>query len=315
MEQVFLGEYVRQRREDLGLTQAQLCEGICEPITISRLENGRQVPSYTRIKALLQRLGLPGSRYFALLSKNEEKIESLKKEIQSDIICFGRAANEDRPHIREQALQKLEELEQLAESDDRIIRQYILSSKASLGKLDGPYDFEEQLDMLLEAIRLTVPRFDLEEINLDRYSIAETTVINQIARCYSHMGQKAKAIDIYRQLLKYIEKNDQGLPKYANHFCLIAHNYAINLGLEKRYQECVEIAEQGRQVCVRYGDYQFLPGFLAILAECHYFMGEKLQSARRYMGACYIYDSIGEEHNLRIIQQEMKDRLNLDMPC
>ena len=36
MEQVFLGDYVRQRREDLGLTQGQLCEGICEPITISR---------------------------------------------------------------------------------------------------------------------------------------------------------------------------------------------------------------------------------------------------------------------------------------
>ena len=280
MEQVFLGEYVRQRREDLGLTQAQLCEGICEPITISRLENGKQVPSYTRIKALLQRLGLPGSRYFALLSRNEENIELLQKELRSDVICFERATAEERPHIREQALAKLEELEQLAESDDRIIQQYILSTRVSLGKPDGAYNFENQLDMLLEAIRLTVPRFDLEEINLGRYSMAETTIINQIARCYSHMGQKTKAIDIYRQLLKYIDKNDQDLPKYANHFCLIAPNYAINLGLEKRFQECVEIAERGRQVCVRYGDYQFLPGFLAILAECHYFMNEKRPSVR-----------------------------------
>ena len=168
--------------------------------------------------------------------------------------------------------------------------------------------------MLMEAIRLTVPRFDLEEIKLGRYSMAETTVINQIARCYAHMGQKTKAIDIYCQLLKYIEKNDQELPKYAGHFCLVAHNYAIDLGLEKRYRECVEIAEQGRQVCVRYGDYQFLPGFLAILAECHYFMNEKAQSAKRYMEACYIYEAIGDEHNLHIIQQEMKDRLGLDMP-
>lgn len=315
MEQVFLGEYLRQRREDLGLTQAQLCEGICEPITVSRLENGKQVPSYTRIKALLQRLGLPGSRYFALLSRNEENIELLQKELRSDVICFERATAEERPHIREQALAKLEELEQLAEPDDRIIQQYILSTRVSLGKPDGAYNFEDQLDMLLEAIRLTVPRFDLEEINLGRYSMAETTIINQIARCYSHMGQKTKAIDIYRQLLKYIDKNDRNLPKYANHFCLIAHNYAINLSLEKRYQECVEIADRGRQVCVRYGDYQFLPGFLAILAECHYFMDEKTQSAKRYMEACYIYEAIGEEYNLRIIQQEMKDRLNLDMPC
>lgn len=314
MEQVFLGDYVRQRREDLGLTQGQLCEGICEPITISRLENGKQVPSYTRIKALLERLGLPGSRYFALLSKNEERMETLRKDIRADVICFERAEDKDRPQIREQALAKLEELEQLAEPDDQVCRQHILSSKVSLGKPDGPYSFEERLDMLMEAIRLTVPRFDLEEIKLGRYSMAETTVINQIARCYAHIGQKTKAIDIYCQLLKYIEKNDQELPKYAGHFCLVAHNYAIDLGLEKRYRECVEIAEQGRQVCVRYGDYQFLPGFLAILAECHYFMNEKTQSAKRYMEACYIYEAIGDEHNLHIIQQEMKDRLGLDMP-
>ena len=314
MEQVFLGDYVRQRRVDLGLTQGQLCEGICEPITISRLENGKQVPSYTRIKALLERLGLPGSRYFALLSKNEERMETLRKDIRADVICFERAEDKDRPQIREQALAKLEELEQLAEPDDQVCRQHILSSKVSLGKPDGPYSFEERLDMLMEAIRLTVPRFDLEEIKLGRYSMAETTVINQIARCYAHIGQKTKAIDIYCQLLKYIEKNDQELPKYAGHFCLVAHNYAIDLGLEKRYRECVEIAEQGRQVCVRYGDYQFLPGFLAILAECHYFMNEKTQSAKRYMEACYIYEAIGDEHNLHIIQQEMKDRLGLDMP-
>ena len=43
-------------------------------------------------------------------------------------------------------------------------------------------------------------------------------------------------------------------------------------------------------------------------------MNEKAQSAKRYMEACYIYEAIGDEHNLHIIQQEMKDRLGLDMP-
>ena len=69
MKNVFLGEYVKQRRLDLGLTQEQLCYGICEPMTLSRLENGKQTPSRNRINALLQRLGLPDDRYFALLSK------------------------------------------------------------------------------------------------------------------------------------------------------------------------------------------------------------------------------------------------------
>ena len=57
MKNVFLGEYIKQRRLDLGLTQEQLCDGICEPVTLSRLENGKQTPSRNRINALLQRLG------------------------------------------------------------------------------------------------------------------------------------------------------------------------------------------------------------------------------------------------------------------
>ena len=59
MKEIFLGEFIKQRRLELGLTQEQLCEGICEPMTISRIENGRQTPSRNRINALLQRLGLP----------------------------------------------------------------------------------------------------------------------------------------------------------------------------------------------------------------------------------------------------------------
>ena len=50
----------------LGLTQEELCEGLCEPATLSRIENGRQAPSRSRANALLQRLGLPNDRYYVI---------------------------------------------------------------------------------------------------------------------------------------------------------------------------------------------------------------------------------------------------------
>ena len=50
MKEIFLGEVIRQRRIELGLTQEELCEGICEPITISRFEHGRQTPSRNRVR-------------------------------------------------------------------------------------------------------------------------------------------------------------------------------------------------------------------------------------------------------------------------
>lgn len=194
MRELFLGEYIKQERLKQGITQEQLCEGICEPITISRMENGKQTPSYNRIRAFLQRLGLPDERYVALLSKNELEIKTLQDEIRADAIRFYRAAPENRAGIRTAGLQKLEELEKLAEPDDRIIRQYIMHERATFGKPDGPYSLEEKLELLLEALRITVPNFDLEEINLGLYSMGETTLLNQIAVTYAQMGQEKKQL-------------------------------------------------------------------------------------------------------------------------
>ena len=154
MKNVFLGEYVKQRRLDLGLTQEQLCYGICEPMTLSRLENGKQTPSHNRINALLQRLGLPDDRYFALLSKNELEMEALQKEI---VACN---VTEKVP----EGFEKLAQFEKLADPDDQIAQQFALRSRVLLGRLDGRYTPLEQIDLLMQAIQLTVPRFDLESI-------------------------------------------------------------------------------------------------------------------------------------------------------
>ena len=45
MKERFLGEIIKQRRQELGITQAELCEGICEPPTLSRIENKKQTPT------------------------------------------------------------------------------------------------------------------------------------------------------------------------------------------------------------------------------------------------------------------------------
>ena len=170
MKNVFLGEYIKQRRLDLGLTQEQLCDGICEPMTLSRLENGKQTPSRNRINALLQRLGLPDDRYFALLSKNELEMEALQKEI---VACNAN-------HRVEEGFETLKKFEQIADHDDQIAQQFILRSKVLLGRLDQRYTPQEQIDLLMQAIRLTVPRFNLDEIESFFYSTDEIKIINQI---------------------------------------------------------------------------------------------------------------------------------------
>lgn len=50
MEKYFIGEIIRQKRTELGLKQCQLCEGICEPTTMSRIESGKQMPGLNTLK-------------------------------------------------------------------------------------------------------------------------------------------------------------------------------------------------------------------------------------------------------------------------
>lgn len=187
MKELFIGEVIKRKRKELRLTQEELCEGICEPSTISRIESGKQVPAKNKLDALLQRLDLPGDRYYALLSKNELEISNL----QSQIISCNVSNNKQE---EQQCLKKLEEI---VSEDDHLVRQFILRSKIAFGYLDGenlrPYTYEEKEKVLFEALYLTVPKFDIDEINNNFYTVEEIKIINQIALNYSDAGQNKKS--------------------------------------------------------------------------------------------------------------------------
>lgn len=315
MREIFLGEYIKQERLKQGITQEQLCTGICEPITISRMENGKQMPSYSRIRVLLQRLGLPDERFYALLSKHELEIKTLEDEIRADVIRFERASPEDRPRIQAAGLQKLEELEKLSEPDDRIIHQYIIGKRVTLGKPDGPYCPEERLEMLMDALRLTVPNLDLEQIDLGLYSMEETTLLNQIAITYSQMGQPKKAADIYRQLLKYVQRHySSGMSRYAGKLTLVACNYTHELFKVGRYDDALEVAELGRKACVEYAHYQFLPIILHLMGECYFCQGDVNRCKEYYRDAYCLYKVIGDEHNRLLLEKDIVEHLGLKFP-
>lgn len=315
MEEMLIGPYIRQKRLDKGWTLEYLCDGICTAPTLSRIETNTRTPSSSVLKALLERLGLPAGQFFALLSENDIAVDSLQKNIRSDKLRLRRAAKSEQGKIRDQILTQLEELAELGGEDNRFVQQFILSTKASIGRPDGPYSPEERLEMLLEAIRLTVPRFDLKNIPGFQYSVMEVIVINQIAVTYARMEDRKKAISISRRLLKYIEKYNKDLDKYPRQFCLVAHNCAIDLTLEKQYEDAIALAEKGRQISVQRGDYQFLPGFLAIQAECHFFLGNLEKSKRFYYEAYYLYEILEDDTNRVIVAGEMKEHLGLEPPC
>lgn len=300
MKEFPIGEVIRQKRIELGLTQEELCEGIYEPPTMSRIETGRQTPSRTKLNVLLQRLGLPDDQYYALLSDNETKIADLQKEIVSCNV-LGKQAK---------GLEMIKKLEEIADPEDTTVRQFILRSKVIMGKPEKgeikPYSFEQKLEILFQAIHLTSPRFNIEEIDRGLYGLDEVKVINQIALTYSRNDEHKKAIDIYYQLLRYIKKHFQNILQSGGLLPLVCYNYARELDLVKRYEDALEIAQLGWQACVQYGQYRNLPVIIALMAECYHFLNDDNKSIEYYRQAYYIHKAIGNEKSIGVIMSETK---------
>lgn len=307
METVPIGEVIRRRREEWGVSQEAVCEGLCTSMTLSRFENGVQTPSRDCVIAILQRLGLPDDGYFAQLTKDEINLISLRKTITAYSSMSVRVTKEQKEAFRIKAIKKINELDSLVKRDDSINRQFVVA-RSVYWKESNKHSEQDVIDILMDAIKLTVPKFDIEEIGGGLYSENEISIIISIASQYARSGRRRKAIDILGQLIKLLQK------RYPNHVDLpvAAHNYAIYLGLERRYEESIDIAEIGKAEAIKQKRYLLLPGFLHIEAECRYFMGEHEESEKLYSSAYYLYRAVDDLENLMILEQEAKERLNLE---
>lgn len=202
MSNYHIGQYIKKRREELNVNQDALCYGICDRSTLSRIERGRQEPSYQVLKALLQRLGISENRCHILIGPQEFAIVELQREIVADNVKHDFSA----------ALQKIERLEALFQPEQQpILQQFVLRVRALAGyEKDGQhfdYDCPTQRRMLKQALELTCAGINLENMSGFLLGEDETKIINQIAITYSEEGKHRQAIEIYRQLIRYVESH------------------------------------------------------------------------------------------------------------
>lgn len=305
MAQYPLGIIIRQRRDMLGLSQQQLCQGICDRSTLSRIERGDQVPSYYTLHALLQRLGMQEKDIRFFLSQPDFETAQLQKEIV--------ALNTRKQWL--QAQQKIRQLQALPTAADPLTRQFILRAKALAGyEQDGkavPYPYEEQRQMLLEALQISCPGIDPEHLQGHLLGEEEGKLLNQIAITYSESGERRRAIEIYRQLMDYIQTHQVGTDTGAVLLPLVAYNYSRLLGRERRYEECIEIAEIGRQCCVMYNKCKMLGGLLHNIAYSLHELGEDDKSKEILTQAYYVHKAMERNSSCEAVKKYAEETFGL----
>ncbi len=80
-----IGELIRKLREKHHYSQEVLAEGICDPSTLSRIENGMQQPNIRNYRLLMERLGEKEWMDHPTLNADEYQAEALRREIYDDI--------------------------------------------------------------------------------------------------------------------------------------------------------------------------------------------------------------------------------------
>lgn len=142
-----INDVIRIRRKMLGMTQEELCQGICSVKTIKRLESRRTSPQKAIVAKLFERLGLSGALTRTELVTGNPEATKLAEKISE-------LYNRYRFHEADALFQQLKQLisVEIKSNQQNLLRLEILMQWKT-GKLE-PDEARKQLQTALE---LTVP--------------------------------------------------------------------------------------------------------------------------------------------------------------
>lgn len=244
MKSVNISKVIQQRRTELGLTREQVCEGICSPMTLLRIEQGTSTPSKYILESISQRLGLSLERFSYMLSDEDFELEELKRKAVE--------------HSRQRKFIELKEIAEEIEKhprfkEDNVLRQFVERVKMA-SELYGDEDKRDHIELLENTIKLTVPQYSEENIENLTLSKEEIKLGILIANCCIELLKDGnRAISIYKKLLNNVEKNYLDGRDRHELIILLTYNLSRALGRMDYYKEALEVAEKGLAVCGEYG--------------------------------------------------------------
>lgn len=142
----YVGDVLRIRRKMAGLTQKQLCDGICSARTLRRSEKKEANMQRACLEKMLRKLGLSKEYQRARLVTNDREVLRLRREI---LVCRN---NQDTSRCRK----LLGQIRQKISLDIPENRQYLTELQASLDWMEGKISKEEFAAREEQALNCTL---------------------------------------------------------------------------------------------------------------------------------------------------------------
>lgn len=279
-----VGTFIKKMRRQRGLTQKELAEGIISEKSLSRIETKVQLPSKLTLDALMERLGLNAERYFSTFLCSED-YEIL--DMQNKLTDYIRLRDLER------AGKLVAALDENPGFQEGLNRQFLLHAIVSIDTLSRQYSLNS-LELLLQAIHITIPDFELSDIPGYLLTSLEIRLINMLAVAYARQGETEKAISILSALKQSMDSSYVNRKERAQNYPLVLYGLSKYLGLAKRFDEAIAICDEAVIICRENDNLLHLPKILFNKAYCLNQKGDTAPCRRLIHQAYWCCDMIGK---------------------
>lgn len=247
-----VGDFLRETRMRKGYTQEEVSYGICTAASLSRIENGAQKPGRLIMEKLFERLGTENNLFNSFVSREEMELYSAIQELIRNI------TDKDISKIESQ----VDVVELMTKDTTELEHQCLYFAKGELARQRDENN-DKAMELYMKAIHITLPDFDGKNpLRSNLLTFDEIMIINAIAILYAESGNIMLAIQLDMWLKEYMEsKIVDGTMKIAK-YPMILYNLSNWFGDRNCHTEAFELANQGIDFCIKYGNLFFFPIFL-----------------------------------------------------
>lgn len=295
-----LGIYRRER----GLRVRDIDENACSGKTYRALEAGKRDAKKGTYYTLADYMGIPFDVY------NAEIIS----ERYEDYVLVGKIQQFLKEQRNESAMRKLEELERRLGAKAGIKKnvQFVSSIRDILLFEKGEITLEEYRKRVMNAIRLTIPDWDID-YRMHFYTSREMVLVYNMARIYRRMKDYDTAIGLLHKLWDQLEQSKVAVTHRINEALLINTLWKDLLTDVKKYDEALERVKIGMELSFAAGKGDYLdvltlePGWIMNVQKENLLEDEKIKCETYFLSAMYISKIFYRKESQRRIRKYCRE--------